>query len=216
MKPVIRFNEQFDAFGINRKIVKRELGHGDFGLFAIEPITKGEIIYFEDNELHQWDEVVLSVAEIAQLSGEKFRIFWRYATQCGLNQLAGPLTLTAVEKDIGYFMNHSCDPTCWYIHDEAMEARRDVRPDEEITYDYCTSDVHTQGFSCNCGAANCRRQVTGNDWQLMKPIYGDHYLTYINELARHLANGCEQTSNDLKHIDDSIRKMEASFVFVGS
>lgn len=214
MRPTLRFNERFDDYGINRKIVKRKTRRGDYGLFANEPIAKGEIIYFEDDETHYWDEVVLTVEELAELREEEFRVFWCYGTQRGINQFSGPLTFDSVTKDIGYFMNHSCDPTCWYIHDEAMEARRDIDAGDEITYDYSTSDIHRQYFECGCGAPNCRKRITEIDWRLMKSVYGDHYLNYINELEKQLVEDGEKLADYLKYLNDLIKKIESSFLLL--
>lgn len=57
------------------------------------------------------------------------------------------------------FINHSCDPNC-----ETEEVRgrvwiaaiRNIKPGEEITYDYCLYDGDEGEAACNCGAAECR------------------------------------------------------------
>lgn len=57
------------------------------------------------------------------------------------------------------FINHSCDANC-----ETREVRghvwitaiRDIRPGEEITYDYCLYDGGADEAVCNCGTAHCR------------------------------------------------------------
>jgi SET domain-containing protein len=59
---------------------------------------------------------------------------------------------------IAALINHSCDPNC-----EAMELRgrvwitaiRDIRPGEELTYDYNLYDGEGDA-PCRCGARNCR------------------------------------------------------------
>lgn len=211
MKPILRFNEQFDRYGINRKIVKRNISRGDYGLFVLEPIAKGELIYFEDRTIHHWDDVLLRVEEVAVLTPQEFRVFWRFCTQIGINEFSGPLTCESVEKDIGYFMNHSCDPSAWYIDDEAMEARRELAPGEEITYDYCTCDIHDQYFECQCGSPNCRRQLSAGDWKLMKPVYGEHYLSYINQLEKRLDGGEDGLADYLQTLNLFIREMEEKF-----
>jgi SET domain-containing protein len=60
------------------------------------------------------------------------------------------------------FINHSCDPNC-----ETRESRgrvwivalRDIRPGEEITYDYYLYDGDGDEARCNCGAENCRKTM---------------------------------------------------------
>ena len=43
-----------------------------------------------------------------------------------------------VNNDASYFHNHSCDPNCWFsaANSSTMVARRDIKPGEEITFDY--------------------------------------------------------------------------------
>lgn len=35
----------------------------------------------------------------------------------------------------------SCDPNTWFVGDTKMTARRDIEPEEELTYDYATTDT---------------------------------------------------------------------------
>lgn len=72
--------------------------------------------------------------------------------------------------NIARLLNSSCDPNCetqkW--HDSAtgearigIFARRDIRPGEELTYDYFFEHYGpfappAASFQCMCGAKNCR------------------------------------------------------------
>src|SRR5579863_5419767 len=57
------------------------------------------------------------------------------------------------------FINHSCDPNC---ETEEIRGRvwitaiRNIKPGEEITYDYCLYDGGGDEAICNCGAKKCR------------------------------------------------------------
>ncbi|MGM5484432.1 MAG: SET domain-containing protein [Nanobdellota archaeon] len=55
------------------------------------------------------------------------------------------------------FINHSCNPNCESVNydDEEVwvEAIRDIKKGEEITYDYCLGDDE---FECRCGSENCK------------------------------------------------------------
>jgi hypothetical protein len=57
------------------------------------------------------------------------------------------------------FINHSCDPNC---ETEEIRGRvwitaiRNIKPGEEITYDYCLYDGGGDEAICNCGAKQCR------------------------------------------------------------
>lgn len=56
------------------------------------------------------------------------------------------------------FINHSCAPNCesqivrgkvWIV------ALRRIKPDEELTYDYCYDYDHYDEHPCRCGSPNC-------------------------------------------------------------
>jgi len=91
------------------------------------------------------------------------------------------------------FMNHSCDPTTWYVSDSLMTARRDIQPGEEITFDYGTSQTYHwpssipeigERVKCFCGADNCRGIITADDWKKpeLQKTYGRHFLPYVLEM----------------------------------
>jgi SET domain-containing protein len=68
------------------------------------------------------------------------------------------------------WINHSCAPNC-EIADENdrifIESRRDIRPGEELTYDYNLQlgEPHTpkakRAHACFCGARRCRGTMLG-------------------------------------------------------
>ena len=63
------------------------------------------------------------------------------------------------------FVNHACEPNCESVIEDRrvfIEAIRDVRPGEELTYDYQIQrerddppDIDTI-FACRCGTPGCR------------------------------------------------------------
>ena len=66
------------------------------------------------------------------------------------------------------FINHSCDPNCDAVIDDAriwIETIRDIQPGEELAYDYAyvLEERHTPAakrrYPCTCGARNCRRTI---------------------------------------------------------
>jgi hypothetical protein len=74
------------------------------------------------------------------------------------------------------YMNHSCDPNTPWVDDETLAASCDILPDQEITFDYATSDVHVwwrAKWACRCGAPSCRRFVTGRD--CLDPAFAQRY-----------------------------------------
>ncbi|HET9253770.1 MAG TPA: SET domain-containing protein-lysine N-methyltransferase [Pseudonocardiaceae bacterium] len=89
-------------------------------------------------------------------------------------------------------VNHSCDPNMG-IQDNGYGgfdfiALRDVAPNEEITWDYETSEYLSVAVPrCLCGTANCRKVIRGfrerrNDphWH---PVYVANYLNCLREDA---------------------------------
>ena len=74
----------------------------------------------------------------------------------------------AVQGNAARFLNHSCDGNCEAINDRKrifLEARRAIRPGEELVYDYQyeRTDDHTEEdeefYACRCGAASCRGSI---------------------------------------------------------
>ncbi len=72
------------------------------------------------------------------------------------------------KDNIARWINHSCDPNCdTYEKDKRMFIRaiRDIRPGEELSYDYCieAGERLTQAvkarWPCWCGAKKCRGTV---------------------------------------------------------
>lgn len=67
-------------------------------------------------------------------------------------------------KYIG-FLSHSCDPNCRLDMSRfEVQALRDVEAGGLLTIDYAaTEDVLYRQFACHCGAAACRRWITGRN-----------------------------------------------------
>ncbi len=61
----------------------------------------------------------------------------------------------------GMFTNHSCDPSTRIEKDTGlMIAMRNVWPNDEITFDYLTTETEmVAGFDCTCGAENCAGRI---------------------------------------------------------
>ena len=66
------------------------------------------------------------------------------------------------------YINHSCDPNCDAVIDDArifIETVRDISPGEELAYDYqyTLEERHTPArkrqYPCHCGAAKCRGTI---------------------------------------------------------
>ncbi|HEY1502315.1 MAG TPA: SET domain-containing protein-lysine N-methyltransferase [Acidobacteriaceae bacterium] len=60
------------------------------------------------------------------------------------------------------FINHSCDPNCETDETDGrvwIMAIRNIRPGEELTYDYFLYDGDDDEARCNCGSVNCRKSM---------------------------------------------------------
>lgn len=163
---------------LNSKIKKIKKNKKEYGLFAIEVIEKNEIIWMEDEnniELVRF----LSIEEIENLPIQQKNVFLTYCFQIDINLYSGYINLHDVETDDANYMNHSCDPNCWY-EGEILIARRKIEIGEEICYDYGTDTTGRDwNFECTCGAINCRKFIKRDDWKKIKNIYDNHFITYI-------------------------------------
>jgi hypothetical protein len=87
-------------------------------------------------------------------------------------------------EDPSYFRNHSCDPNTWMENEVTSTARRNIKPNEELTIDYAMYDTETIVIieRCVCGSANCRRMIAGGDWRRpnLQEQYEGHFLPVIN------------------------------------
>ncbi len=91
-------------------------------------------------------------------------------------------------------VNHSCDPNAYEFYDGKevyAVARRPIRADEEITFDYNINTAGGTSWPCNCGAARCRGRSVGDFFSLPQeiqleylPLLADWFVRrYANEIA---------------------------------
>lgn len=74
----------------------------------------------------------------------------------------------------GRFVNHSCSPNCemqkWSVNGQfrmALFAQRDIKADEELTYDYNFSLFNpAEGQECKCGSEMCRGVIGGKSQRI--------------------------------------------------
>ena len=123
------------------------------GLFAVEPIKRGEIVcikggYIFNRETLQQVTKALGPAEI-QIAEDLF---------------IGPLNEQDREGSM-IFSNHSCEPNIGVQGQIVFVALRDIEADEELTHDWATTDDDNYEMECKCGAPSCRKVITGQDWR---------------------------------------------------
>ena len=136
------------------------------GLFAKEPISKGEIVVIKGGYVMtkaQRDKVEekLGPAEI-QVTEDLF---------------IGP-TARMEREGAMMHLNHSCEPNLGVQGQIVFVALRDIVTDEELTFDYAMTDDEPYEMRCTCGATNCRGVVAGRDW--MKKEVQQKYDGYFS------------------------------------
>ena len=72
-------------------------------------------------------------------------------------------------------INHSCNPNCEVLEDKGRQlwifAMRDIKKNEELTYDYGFSfDKDYKQYVCKCGSKNCVGYIVreGSRWRIKK------------------------------------------------
>ena len=97
-----------------------------------------------------------------------------------------PLTEEEREGSMLY-SNHSCNPNLGMRGEITLVAMRDIRPGEELTHDWAMTDDDEYSVECKCGAANCRKILTGKDWQRpdLQKGYAGYFSAYLaDKIAR--------------------------------
>ena len=144
-----------------RKIATRKSAiHGN-GMFAVLPLKKGERLIEYKGRLRSHEEVDAGESGDAE-SGHTF-----------LFTLNDDWVIDAnFEGNDARWINHSCDPNCEALIEEDaggdsrkdrvfIEAIRDIRPGEELSYNYgiTLAERHTPRlkkiWACLCGSPKC-------------------------------------------------------------
>jgi SET domain-containing protein len=88
------------------------------------------------------------------------------------------------------YLNHSCDPNVGVRGEITFIAMQNIRPGEELTHDWAMTDDDDYSVECNCGAPDCRRILTGKDWQRpdLQKRYAGYFSAYIARKIALLGN----------------------------
>jgi len=145
------------------------------GLFATANIAKNEIVAVKGG--HIVDRKTLR-EKITPVLGP-------VEIQIDENLFIAPVTKEERELSMLY-SNHSCDPNLGIRGEITFVAMRDVRAGEELTHDWAMTDDDNYSIGCNCGASDCRKMLTGKDWQ--RPDLQKRYAGYFSAyLSRRIA-----------------------------
>ncbi|MBK7456275.1 MAG: SET domain-containing protein-lysine N-methyltransferase [Anaerolineales bacterium] len=158
---------------LNPKCEARAHPEGGCGVFAMQDISKGELISLWGGCIVQKNDLDPSMPRFTQ------RVI----------QVDEDLyLLTAEEKEPNDCFNHSCEPNLGFFGQIGLIAMRDIRAGEELMFDYAMSDGGPYDeFECYCGSSSCRGTVTGNDWKL-PDLWGKYAGYFSPYLARRIMN----------------------------
>jgi hypothetical protein len=133
------------------------------GIFALQPISKGEIVAVFGGVVYEWDTFI--------------RLPERERSLC--IQVEDRLFLVPRPIGEGDYVNHSCNPNAGLSGQIGLVAMRDIKAGEEVCFDYAMCDTMPYDeFDCKCGQPNCRGRVSGNDWQ--RPELQKRYAGYFS------------------------------------
>jgi SET domain-containing protein len=141
------------------------------GVVAIEGIAKDEIVAIKSGHLvnaRQLEKISVQVGDFALQISEDFYL--------------SPSNTEEVDN-MTVFINHSCDPNVGFMGQIFYVAMREIKAGEELCHDYSMERSDDYRLDCRCGSPLCRRQVTGNDWQLpeLQQRYGDYFSIYLRQ-----------------------------------
>jgi uncharacterized protein len=162
---------------ISAKAAPRESSIHGTGLFAVASITKGEVVcvkggYIFNRQTLESMPDWYGAAEI-QMADDLF---------------IGPLI---EEERTGsmIFSNHSCEPNLGVQGQVVFVAMRDIAAGEELTHDWATTDDDDYEMECRCGAARCRKVITGQDWRRrdLQEKYKGYFSWYLAEKVKSMS-----------------------------
>lgn len=144
------------------KIYIRESCIQGKGVFAARPFKKGEIIFIGKGR-HL--EFVIRTPKDSRIGPRRIGI-WRHRW------------LESFRDNPLYFINHSCNPNTGIKGRVMFVALKDIRKDEEITFDYSIQDEDAfWRMKCRCGHKDCRGTICSIQSLPYKTF--EKYLPYV-------------------------------------
>lgn len=122
------------------------------GLFTSKDINEGEVIIRFGGRVFDENETKLARMEsVISFSKGLFVGYFKSDPVCPSD-----------------FLNHSCAPNVGMHDTLEVEAIRNIKAGEEILIDYgffCSGFI-LPSFLCQCGAEQCRKIITSDDWMM--------------------------------------------------
>ncbi len=160
---------------LNQKLEVRNDKTGQAGIFAQEPLWKGE-------KLAVFGGHVMLISEEPQVgtgSDHALQIDEQFVLK----------TTHEHETEDTDFIIHSCSPNAGFDGAITLIAMRAIALDEKITFDYAMC-LHASRWrqmpyrmKCSCGAKTCRGFVTEDDWRNpeLRHRYKGYFSGYIQK-----------------------------------
>ncbi len=158
---------------VSNKIELRESNLAGKGLFAKQKISKDELL------------VDFSKGPGKIINDAKANILYRkhidYMLQIDFDKYFAATNKKELEE--ADYLNHSCGPNAGIKGSLRFVAMRDIRKNEEITFDYAMSESSDYRFDCKCGKKTCRKIITGDDWKLknIQNKYKGYFSVYLKK-----------------------------------
>jgi hypothetical protein len=128
------------------------LGKGVFAKVAIEP---KETIFYLTGKLIRFQDAA------AATLGEN-------TIQIGVDRYVDPFSPAR-------YLNHACEPNAGFVDEIRLIALRQIRPGEEIRFDYSTTMLERYWeLDCLCGAKTCRGRI--QDFDLLPVALKAYYI----------------------------------------
>ena len=134
--------------------VRRSGVHGK-GVFALQPLKKGEVVIEYKGEVIDWPEALRRHPH--DPSDPNHTFYFHIDEQHVIDAKVG--------GNAARWINHACDPNCEADEVDGrifIKARRAIKPGEELFYDYglIIEERYTPAlkkqFACHCGSPKCR------------------------------------------------------------
>jgi SET domain-containing protein len=112
-----------------------------WGIFAARDIAKDEIIL-------EFNGPRVKIEDMEGIPRE----VWDHLFNVGVDEYI-------IAREHAVRTNHSCDPNAGIVRDVFLAAMRDIKKDEEITFDYSTITADNWTMECRCGSPRCRKTI---------------------------------------------------------
>ncbi len=157
---------------VSPKTIRAKSEISGLGLFALENIVQGEVVAVKAGHIVTEDILIKNKVLIRdnydQITDELYLV---------------PLNSEEDEQTL-ICLNHSCEPNLGVGGSAISVAMRAIKAGEELTHDYAMYLGNANfRLKCNCKRPNCRKIITGNDWQItqLQKRYKGYFAWYLSE-----------------------------------